>query len=466
MMQLSIRWKLAGTYFLIILLILAGTNLFLYRTLKLNYLEARKATVLGNANIIATTGKETILKGDRSTYYLARSFGNQMEARVLILDDRGRVMVDSFGETWLENRLLQHDEVQAALKGRAAAGDHVLTDGQWVLYAAVPVTSKVNGAAGVVMLVTELEDVRASLTEIRDRMAAAALSSGFLAVLVSLGLAGLLTRPVNELKRAVERMAQGHLGERVPVRSRDEIGELAAAFNAMSVEVARVDRMRREFLANVSHELKSPLSSIKALAQSLLDGREENVAVYREFLRDIDLEIDRLTRLVNDMLEMTRLEHDDRPLPRSEEDIADLLEHITALFRARAANLGIQLRVAVKRALRWPVNRDLLSLVLVNLLENALRYTPPGGEVTLSAAEYQGAIAITVRDSGSGIPPEELPKIFERFYRVDKARSRETGGTGLGLAIVHRAVRRMGGKIEVTSTPGKGTRFTITLPGL
>lgn len=461
-MRLSIRWKLAGTYFLIIVLILAGTNLFLFRTLRQGYLQTRQATVLGNANIIATTGKEVILQGDRNSYYFARNFGTQMGARVILLDGAGRVMVDSFGESWLEDRVLQHDEVRKALAGQGSAGDHLLSGGEWVLYAAVPVLRE-DKVAAVVMLVTSLEDIRASLGQIRDRMVLVSLVSGFLAVLFSLGLAGLLTRPVNELKRAVQRMSRGHLGERVPVRSRDEIGELAAAFNTMSAELARIDQMRREFLANVSHELKSPLSSIKALAESLLHGKEVNAAVYREFLQDIDLEVDRLTRLVNEMLEMTRLEDETRPLPRANENIGQLLEHLSSLFGARAANRRINLRTTVNQTLTWPVNRDLLMVVLVNLLDNALRFTPSDGEVTVGATEKEGKLVLTVEDTGIGIPPEELPRIFERFHRVDRARSRDTGGTGLGLSIVWRAVRRMGGEISVTSVPGEGTVFKIAL---
>lgn len=463
-MRFSIRWKLAGTYFLIIILILTGTNLFLFRTLKQGYLQTRQATVLGNANIIATTGKEVILQGDRNSYYFARNFGEQMGARVILLDGDGRVMVDSFGENWLENRVLQHDEVQKALAGQASAGDHFLANGEWVLYAAVPVLQD-GKAAAAVMLVTGLQDIRTNLVQIRDRMVLVSLVSGFLAILISLGLAGLLTRPVNELKRAVQRMTQGHLGESVPVRSRDEIGELASAFNTMSAELARVDQMRRDFLANVSHELKSPLSSIKALAESLLHGKEADAAVYREFLQDIDTEIDRLARLVNKMLEMTRLEDETRPLPRTNENMGQLLAHLSSLFGVRAANLGIDLRTIVNQTLTWPVNRDFVMVVLVNLLDNALRFTAPGGAVTVSAAENRGNLVLSVQDTGVGIPREELPYIFERFHRVDKARSRETGGTGLGLSIVQRAVRRMGGEIEVQSIPGEGTTFIITLPG-
>jgi signal transduction histidine kinase len=462
-MHIGIRWKLAGTYFLLILFILAATNLYVLRTLHDGYLQTRKATTLGDANIVAITGGAGVLRADRNAFHMVRNFGAQMGTRILILDDSGRVLIDSFDETWLVGRVLQHGEVRTALAGRSDASTRVLADGERVLYAAVPINIE-DRVSGAVLLVSGIEDVYTALNEIGARMAAVSLGSGFFAAVLSLGLAGLLTRRINKLRRAVNRMARGHLGTQVEMKRNDELGELAAAFNVMSKELARIDQMRREFLANASHELKSPLSSIKALAQSLMDGREEDVKVYREFLYDIDTEIDRLTRLVNDMLEMTRLEDDTAPLPRTEEDMATLLKHLEALFSARAANKKITLRCRIKEPVRWPVNRDMLTVVLVNLLDNALRYTPAGGEVTLAASTQPDKLVITVLDTGAGIPAEELSTIFERFHRVDKARSRETGGTGLGLAIVKRAVQRMGGEIAVASSPGRGSVFTIKLP--
>ncbi|MEW5762705.1 MAG: ATP-binding protein [Bacillota bacterium] len=462
-MRLGIRWKLAATYFLLIILILAGTNLLLLHTLEQDYLGRRQATALANANIIAASGGPDLLRGDRNAFYLARRFGEQAGARVLVVDRTGRVLVDSFGESRLEGKALRHDEVQAALAGKNAAGAHVLADGERVLYAAVPVA--VDGApGGAVMVVTALDDVYAALAQVRTRLFLVSLAAGLLAGLLAVALAGLLTRPVAELKRAVQRMARGHLDARVPVRGGDELGDLAAAFNAMGAELARVDRMRREFLANASHELKSPLSSIKALAQSLVDGREEDVEVYREFLRDIDGEIDRLGRLVNDLLTIARLEGEERPPENRVEDVGRIVEQVVALHRARAAQNGVILRSEVREGTEWPVNRDLLTLVLVNLLDNALRYTPAGGEVTVRAQAGKDGLEITVRDTGVGIPEEELPYIFERFYRVDRARARETGGTGLGLAIVRQAVRRMGGRVTVESKTGAGTVFKILLP--
>lgn len=460
----SIRWKMAGTYFVLIVLILGIANFFLLRMLERNYLGERAATSLTNANIIATTGQDTLLRSDRNAYYLARDFGTRMGARVLVLDRQGNVMVDSYDEEWLLGRSLRHQEVQIALTGTGQTGVHRLASGERVLYAAVPVLRD-KATAGVVMLVEGLDDVYAALDDIRRHMVLVSLVSGLLAALLSLGLAGLLTRPVKELTEAVRQVSAGHLGQRIPARSSDELGQLAAAFNKMSGRLAEVDRLRRRFLADASHELKSPLSSVKALAQSLLETNEQDIGVYREYLADINSEMDRLARIVDHMLQLTRLEEGGGPLVKENTAVAGLVEHVLLLLRPLAEEGGVALQTDIDPGLSWPVHPDLFTGILFNLVDNAIRHTP-GGTVTVEAHVKKKNLIVRVADTGEGIPAEELPHIFDRFYRVDKARSRVTGGTGLGLAVVRQAVHRHGGSIKVTSRPGEGTIFTLVLPDM
>lgn len=460
---LSIRWKLALTYFALIVMVLGGTSPFVVRVLERDYIRTRETSYLMNANIVATSGQDALLQPDRSAYYLIKSLGDQMGARVLVLDRRGRVTLDSFGEGWLEGRVLQHDEVVSALNGSAGTGVHTLSGGEKALYVAVPILED-KSTKGAVMLVAGLDDVYATIGQVRRQLYLASLVSGFIAAVVGLWLAGLLTRPVRELIAAVRGIAKGHLEQHVPVRSGDELGQLAAAFNAMSARLAEVDRTRRQFLADTSHELKSPLSSMKVLAQSLLDTGEKDPTVYREFLQDIDTEIDRLAHLVDDMLQLTRLEEEAGSIRLELLEIAPLIEHVTSLMRPRAETLGISLKVNSEPDLKLPVNRDLFVRILFNLLDNALRHTPAGGTVKVEAVEKGEKMILKVADTGEGIPAEDLPRIFDRFYRVDRARSRSTGGTGLGLAIVRQAVLRHGGEIGVSSRPGEGTVFEVAFP--
>ncbi len=463
-MRLNIRWKLAAAFFLITAAVLMATNLFILHTLELSYLNARESTHLANANIIALAGRDDILHQDRSAFYLARDFGEQIKARVLILDTAGRVIVDSFDESWLAGRVLRYPEVTAALEGTSDSGLYSIGNRETVMNVAVPVLRNKTEVIGAVMLIVNVDDVYQTLAEIRTQMIGVSLLSGLLAAVLSLVLAQFLSRPLNALTQAVRHMERGDLTQRVAINSRDELGDLGQAFNSMAAQLETVDRARREFIANASHELRSPLASIKALAQSLADGDERDPAVYREYLRDIDSEMDRLNRLVNDLLHLARLEEQESPPQFTNCDISELADHVAVIMDSLARSRGVAIAKQVADRLEWTLDRDLVVRILFNLVDNAIRHTPAGGRVTIEARTADNQLLLCVRDSGEGIPEEELPFIFDRFYRVDKARSRATGGTGLGLSIVRQAVHRLGGTIEVHSTPGHGTAFAIRIP--
>jgi len=317
---------------------------------------------------------------------------------------------------------------------------------------------------GAVMLVVGLDDIYQSLSEVQRQMLFVSLISGLLAALLSLFLSGLLTRPIKQLTKAVNAMESGQLEQQVGIRSGDEIGKLASAFNSMSSSMAKLDQSRRRFLSDASHELKSPLSSIKALAQSLLETDEKDPRVYREFLQDIDNEIDRLSRLVRNMLQLTRLEEGTPFIAKEKYDLYKIINHVVSMMQPQGDNCGVQVRIDCHPDLVWEVNPDLTTSILINLVDNAIRYTPSGGEVTVKAEVQREGLVLSVTDTGEGIPPDELPRIFDRFYRVDKARTRATGGTGLGLSIVQEAVNQLGGTIEVINEPGTGMIFRIVLP--
>lgn len=462
----SIRTKLSGTYLLLIAAILLVVNGLVLRTLDAGYIHDRAVKTLANANIIALAGKDVIPLYDRNTYYFISDFGTQMDARVLVLDANGNAAVDSFGESRLEGQRLDYEEITAALGGKEQTGVHTLHNGERVLYAAVPFV-KEKTVSGAVLLVVSLADVDALLAQVSRLMLLVSLAGGVLALLVGLLLAGHFTRPIKQLTEAVRVMAEGHLDRRVHTRSRDEIGQLAQDFNVMAAKLEEVDRTRRQFLADASHELKTPLSSIKALAQSLIDGREQDPAVYREFLGDIDTEVDRMSRLVDSMLRLTKLEDSLYTVQLKEVEVKPLLLHLTSLVQAQAIQKGVELSVSLPEVegICWPLDADLFSCILLNLLENAVRYTPAGGKVSVRLTIDHETLVVKVADTGIGITPEEIPRIFDRFYRVDQARARASGGAGLGLSIVRQAVLRHGGTISLKSGSGEGTTWEVCFPG-
>jgi signal transduction histidine kinase len=309
---------------------------------------------------------------------------------------------------------------------------------------------------------------RAYLQRTNTALLLAALGAVAVALIVGILLARTLTRPLLVLTQATDRMAGGALEQEVPVSSNDEIGALATAFNQMSREVARANKVRRQMTADVAHELRTPLTVIGGYIESMRDGV---VAPTPERLSVIYDEIEHLQHLVGDLRTLSQADAGELKLNRQPVAPEELLQQTYTAFEHQAEQQGVHLAVQGAPATP-PVNVDEVRLtqVLSNLVSNALRYTPAGGQVVLRAQAEPGAapdaaqVTLTVADTGPGIAPAHLPFIFNRFYRADASRSTETGESGLGLAIVKALVEAHGGTIEARSDPGHGTTFAIRLP--
>lgn len=228
-------------------------------------------------------------------------------------------------------------------------------------------------------------------------------------------------------------------------------------------EMRRLEQVRTEFVANVSHELRTPLTAIKGFIETLLDGAVDDPATARRFLEIVRRETDRLVRLINDLLDLSRLESPHLEVQLVPVDLKPLVEECLELFRHRAASRSIELSCELQGSLWALGDASLIRQVLVNLVDNAVKYTPPGGRVWISGGLEGSWAELAVSDTGPGIPGRALNRVFERFYRVDKARSRDMGGTGLGLSIVRHAVERQGGRVWVESAPGEGSTFRVRL---
>jgi two-component system phosphate regulon sensor histidine kinase PhoR len=222
--------------------------------------------------------------------------------------------------------------------------------------------------------------------------------------------------------------------------------------------------MRREFVANVSHELRTPLTAIKGYAETLLGGGLTDPARAAEFVEVIARHTERLGALIEDLLDLAAVEQGEARVELASVPLGDVVSQAEAVVRAAAAEKGLAVQVELPDALpQVRADRDRLAQVLINLLDNAVKFTPPGGRVGVAAGSSNGLVTIAVSDTGVGIPPGDLPRIFERFYRVDRSRDRREGGTGLGLAIAKHLTQAMGGQIEVESRPGSGSTFRVTL---
>jgi signal transduction histidine kinase len=296
--------------------------------------------------------------------------------------------------------------------------------------------------------------------------------AGGMAMALGYFLSSTITDRIHLLKGAAEKLAEGDLKTRVPVNGRDEVAALARTFNQMAEQLEVSDRkqreleqMRADLIAWVGHDLQTPLASMRAILEALQDGLVDDPQTIQRYLKTAQRDVHSLSVLIDDLFQMAQLNAGGLPLDRSQSSLADLISDTLESFSELAARQQVKLEGSVEENID-PVNMDTqrIGRVLNNLIGNALRHTPAAGEVRVHAKRTDSGVQVSVSDSGAGIRPEDLPHIFESFYRGEKSRSRMTGGAGLGLAISRGIVQAHGGKITVQSDAGHGSQFIFTLP--
>ncbi len=473
-MALGFRARLLVAFLGLVLVVELIAVLVLQRTLSAD-LVARLDQRL-ERQAVGVTG--WVLEGGRHPQKLAPRLGRVVGARVTIFAPDGLVVGDSErspeAAPAAEPAASEPAEVLAARHGRVGRESRVV-DGVHMRFVAAPAD---NGM--VVRLSVPLAEIDDALGALRRRL----LVTSGLAFLAALGLglwaASRLARPLRAMTAASERMAQGDFRVALPARGRDEIGTLAGSLTSLATQLEarigeltaerehlrRLEQIRRDFVANVSHELRTPVAAMQGAAETL-GARTLAPAEQREFLAVIERHAHRLTHLVAELLSLAELEAR-RPgaTPAEPVALAELCAEVARTVEPRAASRGSQVSIEVAAGTRVLAHPAGLEQVLENLLDNALKYGRAGGAVTVSsrADAGTGRVTLTVADDGPGIAAEHLPRLFERFYRVDPGRPRELGGTGLGLAIVKHLCEAMGATVSVDSSPGQGTRFSVSLP--
>ncbi len=382
-------------------------------------------------------------------------------SRILVTDASGRVLYDTRETDGAIGRYAFYTEVVRALRGEDVFFVE-FSDDAFKSRAASPVIYHSQTIGAVYAYEYDTEQAALLLSLQRNLLTISAVVTVF-AVGISLLLSRVLTRRFGVLTDAIRKMREGSYSHHAEVGGSDEISELALEFNAMADRLQTTEEARRRFVSDASHELKTPLAGIRLLSDSILQTENMDAATVREFVGDIEQESERLARITENLLRLTRL--DSGALPAAEVvDIAPVIGRVTRMLRLVAEERQVCLTSSIMRAGSTLASEDDLHQIIYNLTENAIKYNRPGGFVQVRLDGNETACVLTVSDNGIGIPESDMPRIFDRFYRVDKMRSRAAGGTGLGLSIVADTVRCRGGSIAVCAREGGGTVFTVCLP--
>lgn len=459
-----LRTRLFLTYTTLLVVGLAGLALLAGRQIERSAVEDYEQTLVSQVALVARglhEGVEEFREGEigqAALLQMVQTYARDIAANVVLIDASGRAWLSNDDTVPLET-VSARPEVAAALQQRTTYDTRDDEAGNARVYAAAPIIEDER-----VLSVVRLD---APLTAAQPLIVRRWLELGgglLLLVLLNLGastwLSVSLTRPLDRLRRSALSMAQGDLSQRLPTDRQDEIGQLAVAFNHMASQVEAMLEEQRAFASNASHELRTPLTTIRLRSEALREGTLDAQTV-RQYIVEIDEEVRRLSQLVEDLLLLSRLDSGRMQRGEQQVDAVRLARHLLEAYAPRAAanHVSLQLDAAPDLpAVTASLNH--LRIVFRNLLDNAIKYTPEGGGVYWTLRSKDGHLHAVIRDTGRGVDATDLPHLFERFYRVDKARTRDVAGTGLGLALVQALVQTYGGRIAISS-PGLSQGATV-----
>ncbi|MCD8048245.1 MAG: cell wall metabolism sensor histidine kinase WalK [Clostridia bacterium] len=453
------------TYLLIIAM--TATMIIWYTTHSMSdyLISQKKRDVLTQANVISGYVSQYQDLNTQTISYLLQQQQISSSSRVIMVNADAEIIYDSMSESSLAGKVMLKQLVLDALSGNNATQSEYSDEGELIVSAAVPITLE-KSVTGAILL----QSSAASINEYTSKMTKTIISLAILVAVLSAALAlflsGVITKPITRLTRSVVLMSENDTEEKLELSHGGEIGDLVESFNKLIDKLQLQEQKRQEFVSNASHELKTPLSSIKLISDSLIQNPDTPRETELEFLNDMNVQVDRLSRIIDKLLTLTRMD-DSAAVSRMEftvMDISELTENVVKALRPLAESKNIKLTYDADIGVFSRIEKDRLWEAIYNVLDNSIKYTPEGGSVKMTVERDEKCAVITVADTGIGMATSEIYKIFDRFYRVDKARSRETGGTGLGLSIAMTAVELHGGNIQVESREGAGSRFKITIP--
>lgn len=455
-----LQWKFALPYILITFAVLGVLNFYPVRVTQNLAFQSKQSTLSGQVSVLASSlsGLETLtVDGIRQVLNL---LDEKNVNRSLVTDATGKILYDSTGreEDGVQYALFR--EIASALSGHDIFYSQY-RDGTFISRAAAPIVVR-GEIIGAVYIYEEDTEEGGLLLDIQTNLRNISLIISFLVILTSAAFSRTITRRISELLRAIRIVREGEYSHRAVMGGQDELKELAEEFNQLTDRLQKIEALRRRFVSDASHELKTPLASIRLLTDSILQDLNMDGETTREFVEDIGEEAVRLHRITDKLLTLTKM--DAAPPEQLEPvDCNQVVESVLHMLYPVAVGRDITLHLQAQALCVVEATADDLYQIAFNLIENAIKYSLPGGVVTVTLLGG-GTVTLQVEDNGVGVPEEDLTRVFERFYRVDKARSREAGGTGLGLSIVQESVLRHGGTVTASRREAGGSCFTVIFP--
>ncbi|MGN0149740.1 MAG: ATP-binding protein [Clostridia bacterium] len=468
-MTSSMRFMMIATYFAVILTTLVLMCAYVIGLLSGNLYSGESVDMFAKANIISATVSEA---WDVQPENSEERFANLVERILAGTNIRGvvensscMVLYDTNRESELFGKVYMRDVIKLALDGEQA---EIISDGEngtKMISVAVPITKNGN-IIGTVYLAQAVNNIENTVKSTRTSLIVFSALIVLLIGMLSLGMSYIITSPMAEFTEVAKEISKGNFSKRIQVRGHNEIAQMGETLNYMCDELSLLEEKRRKFVSDASHELKTPMAGIKLICDSLVAAENPNPEMVKEFLCDLSEEVDRLTRIIERLLALTKLDAGGTSLKLEEMDIRVLMDNVVRKLTPIANPRDIVLYTDYHDIEFKPIllDYDKIYEAVYNIVDNAIKYSPEGAFVELDVTEKNDSIIIKITDNGPGIPENERERIFERFYRLDDSRARDTGGTGLGLAITKEAVAMHGGTIEVSEAERGGSVFTIKLP--
>lgn len=408
--------------------------------------------IVANSYLQDTSSKNITTQLDQlSTIY---------DGRVMLIDSSFTIVKDTYALD--EQKTILAEEVMQAYNGETV--QKYDADNHYIEMTFPMHDESGKNVIGVMLVSVSTDSIAATLAILKQYALMIQFLVAVIVVIAGFAVSTALVRPFRRLTKSIKDVQDGYEADFISVNSYSETETMSAACDEMLRRLQTLDESRQEFVSNVSHELKTPLTSMKVLADSLMGQEDIPVELYREFMTDIGAEIDRENKIINDLLSLVKMDKSAGNINITSVQINELLERIMKRLRPIAQKQNVELVMESFRPVVAKVDEVKLTLALTNLIENAIKYNNPDGWVHVSLNADHQNFFVTVEDNGIGIPKEAQNRIFERFYRVDKSHSREIGGTGLGLAIARNAIIMHRGAIKVHSMEGEGTTFTVRIP--